>query len=58
MKVMVSCVTTWPGTMIGKPGGYGITNFAETSSGPFFSRSSISLLLSFTCSQAAGLAAR
>ena len=34
MNVMISFVTTWPGTMIGKPGGYGITNFAETSSGP------------------------
>ena len=52
MKAIVSCVITWPGTMIGKPGGYGITNFAETSSGPFFRRSSISLLFSFTYSRA------
>ena len=44
MNVMISFVMTWPGTMIGKPGGYGITNFAETSSGPLVSRSSISLL--------------
>jgi hypothetical protein len=33
MKSMVSWVMTWPGTMIGKPGGYGITKLAETSSG-------------------------
>jgi hypothetical protein len=32
MNVMISLVRTWPGTMIGKPGGYGITNFAETRS--------------------------
>ena len=39
MKSIVSCVITWPGTMIGKPGGYGMTKLAETSAGPFFSRS-------------------
>ena len=37
MNSMVSAVITWPGTMIGKPGGYGITKSAATSSGPFFS---------------------
>ena len=42
---------TWPGTMIGKPGGYGITNFADTSSGPSFSRRSISSPSSLTYSQ-------
>jgi hypothetical protein len=42
MKSMVSCVITWPGTMIGKPDGYGITKFAETRSGPLFNRLSIS----------------
>ena len=34
MNAMISFVMTWPGTMIGKPGGYGITKFADTSSGP------------------------
>ncbi len=34
MKSIVSWVMTCPGTMIGKPGGYGITKFAETRSGP------------------------
>ena len=42
MKSMVSWVMTWPGTMIGKPGGYGITKLAETRSGPAFRRRSIS----------------
>ena len=51
MKVIVSAVITWPGTMIGKPGGYGITKLAETMSGPFFRRSSMSLLASLTNSQ-------
>ena len=51
MKVIVSSVMTCPGTMIGKPGGYGMTKLAETISGPFFRRSSISLLASLTNSQ-------
>jgi hypothetical protein len=29
MKSIVSWVTTCPGTRIGKPGGYGMTKFAE-----------------------------
>ena len=55
MNVMISVVTTWPGTMIGKPGGYGITKLAETSSGPLSSRSSISGLASLTYSQLGGV---
>ncbi|MEY9759124.1 hypothetical protein ABIE73_006519 [Bradyrhizobium yuanmingense] len=53
MKSIVSWVMTWPGTMIGKPGGYGITKLAETSSGPAFSRRSISGSLRRMCSQPA-----
>ena len=37
-------------TMIGNPGGYGMTKFAETNSGPSFRRLSISGLDSFMCS--------
>ena len=38
MNSMVSAAITCPGTMIGNPGGYGITKCAETSGGPFFRR--------------------
>ena len=51
MKPMVSASITWPGTMIGNPGGYGITKLADTSSGPLFSRSSIFGLISGRYSQ-------
>src|SRR5215472_7896057 len=50
MNSIVSALITCPGTMMGKPGGYGITKFAETSSGPSFSRLSSSGLASFRCS--------
>ena len=50
MKSIVSCVRTWPGTMIGKPGGYGMTKLADTNSGPSFSRLLMSGLLSGTYS--------
>ena len=42
MNVMISRLITCPGTMIGKPGGYGITKWAETSGGPDLRRLSIS----------------
>ena len=42
MNSSVSALMTWPGTMMGKPGGYGMTKFADTNSGPFLSRLSIS----------------
>jgi hypothetical protein len=32
MNVRISRLNTWPGTSTGKPGGYGITNVAETTS--------------------------
>ncbi len=51
MKPIVSASITCPGTMIGKPGGYGITKLAETISGPDFSRSSIFGLISGMYSQ-------
>ena len=44
MNSIVSAVMTWPGTMIGKPGGYGMTKFADTSGGPSF-KSAIDLLV-------------
>ncbi|MNJ80197.1 hypothetical protein D3C77_784880 [compost metagenome] len=40
MNSMVSASMIWPGTMMGKPGGYGMTKFADTSSGPLDRRSS------------------
>ncbi len=51
MNPMVSASITCPGTMIGKPGGYGMTKLAETISGPLFSRSSIFGLISGRYSQ-------
>jgi hypothetical protein len=34
MNFRISALITWPGTRIGKPGGYGMTNSAETRSRP------------------------
>ena len=51
MKSVVSWVITCPGTMIGKPGGYAMTKLAETRSGPFLIRLSMSGWLSGMYSQ-------
>ena len=34
MKDKISLLKTWPGTSTGKPGGYGVTNVAETTDSP------------------------